>query len=283
MPLPQTCQLLVPAPMDSPPIRSPQAVHSFIAERVSGLELVEIGTRNGDGMNCFTHHAKHATAIEYAPNYCKSLNLASQKIEQSHPGKGFSVTCSDYRKGGVLDADIITWWEQPPLWNVEALQTAYREQRAGRVRKNAEAILLFDTKFHVDLAGWKDLCPLAGWSVRIPFNEKAKCLRDNGGKSPGGPATCDRAHGFFIVAGFPVKSVQRMGTVTSDEKKLCEKRHRQGHKDFTNTTSGWQLYTEPWYHRNGASGESRSPSIFDGLFGKWFKKSEAAVQRSMLQ
>ena len=39
--------------MDSPPMRSPQAVHSIIARRVVGKSIAEIGTRNGDGMACF--------------------------------------------------------------------------------------------------------------------------------------------------------------------------------------------------------------------------------------
>ena len=260
MPLAQhTCRQLVPRPIDSPPIRSPQAVHSFLVERIAGKDLVEIGTRNGDGMNCFTHYAKHATAIEIAPRYCKSLLQASEDIDKSYPGKGYNVTCSDYRRGGVLDADIITWWEQFPLTNDEGLKTAYKEQRAGRVRSSAEAILLFDPKWFLDVEGWKRLCPLAGWSAKILFNEHQKCIKDNNGRSPKGPATCDRAHGFFIVAGFPITRVERFGTFKDEEKALCEKRHRLGLRAVTNvsavahrswplhTEPQWQLHTEPWY------------------------------------
>ena len=61
--MPQTCEVAVPSPLDAPPIRSPQAVHSFIASRLPGKDLVEIGTRNGDGMSCFALHARKATAI----------------------------------------------------------------------------------------------------------------------------------------------------------------------------------------------------------------------------
>ena len=63
----------------------------------------------------------------------RGLRERSAQIEAAHPGRGYKVTCSDYRAGGVLDADIITWWEQEPLVNVPALHHARREQVAGRL------------------------------------------------------------------------------------------------------------------------------------------------------
>ena len=241
MPLPTTCETLVPLPRDSPPIRSPQAVHSFIASRLSGKELIEIGTRNGDGMNCFTHHAKHATAIEIAKEYCVSLRQRSKQIEADHPGKGYNVTCSDYRVGGVLDADVITWWEQHPLDNIPGLKHARKEQDAGRLRKGAEAILLFDPKWGLDVRGWNALCPLSTWSARIHFDEQKKCLADNGGKSPRGSATCNRAFGHFIVAGIPISNVPLLTSVTEDERLKCQKRHRAGYNAVTDPNA-WQFY-----------------------------------------
>ena len=47
---PQTCEIAVPNPLDAPPIRSPQAVHTYVVKRIKGKEIVEIGTRNGDGI-----------------------------------------------------------------------------------------------------------------------------------------------------------------------------------------------------------------------------------------
>ena len=63
-------------------------------------------TRNGDGMLCIAQSAASATAIEIAPLYCAKLRLRSRAM--------FNVTCSDYRAGGVLDADYVTWWNQLP-------------------------------------------------------------------------------------------------------------------------------------------------------------------------
>lgn len=60
---PRDCMWLV-KPVDRSPDRSPQAVHSVLAARFVGQEVVEIGTHGGDGMNCFARFAKSAVAIE---------------------------------------------------------------------------------------------------------------------------------------------------------------------------------------------------------------------------
>ena len=59
------CKLAVPNPIYSAPIRSPQEVHTLIASKVHAKQLVEIGTRNGDGISCFSKVTKSASAIEY--------------------------------------------------------------------------------------------------------------------------------------------------------------------------------------------------------------------------
>ena len=114
----RTCEELVPNPLDAPPIRSPQRVHTLLAtELFHGKDIVEIGTRNGDGMGCFALHARKATAIEYSKPYCISLENRSEALVRANPGRfgkdrAYEVACSDYRTGGVLDADYITWWER---------------------------------------------------------------------------------------------------------------------------------------------------------------------------
>ena len=133
------CEAQVKSPIDAPPIRSPQVVHSLVALKSVGKELLEIGTRNGDGMACFALSAQKAIAIEYDEKYCRQLRNLSTAIEAKHPGKSFQVTCSDFRKGGVLDADIITWWEMgPALLNLPALLHLSKEQKEGRLRASAE-------------------------------------------------------------------------------------------------------------------------------------------------
>ena len=243
MPLPQTCEKAVPSPKDAPPVRSPQSVHSFIAERVAGRDLVEIGTRFGDGMACFTLYAKKATAIEYNEAYCKTLRASSAQIEAAHPGHGYSVACSDYRTAGVLDADIVTWWEQSPLDNLPALEQLLKEQKAGRVRSGAEAILLFDPKWRLDMESWLQLVPHAAWSAKIPFNEGRRCAKMLG-KSKDASETCERAFGYFIVAGFPISRMASFDfkKPTADKTLLKDQRRvdiREAHY------KGWDRVTDP--------------------------------------
>ena len=71
------CSAMVPRPLYAAPVRSTQAVHSVLAGELVGLDVVEIGTRNGDGMSCFSQAAKSAVAIEMEPEYCASLERRS--------------------------------------------------------------------------------------------------------------------------------------------------------------------------------------------------------------
>ena len=63
------CAHLVPDIVDAAPVRSPQALHSIIASRVANKSLVEIGTRNGDGVACFSQLAASAIARACAASW----------------------------------------------------------------------------------------------------------------------------------------------------------------------------------------------------------------------
>ena len=203
------CESLI-SPVDVSPIRSPMAVHSFLAPRFAGKDLIEIGTRSGDGMACYARLARHATAIELSERYCKELERRSRALAASHTLATFNVTCRDYRQAATLDADVVTWWEQPPLRNAEVLLTLHNELLYGRLRPTAEAVLLFDPKYPSDLASFHGVCPLATWSARIVFDEHESCIRavrEGTVVSKHRDAArrlCDRARGFFIAAGVPI-------------------------------------------------------------------------------
>ena len=68
-------------PRDPSPIRSPQNIHSWLSERFAGLEIVEIGTRNGDGMACFAQTARAAIAVEIDRHYCEILRKRAARLE----------------------------------------------------------------------------------------------------------------------------------------------------------------------------------------------------------
>lgn len=196
------CKVRVRQPLDVSPVRSPQDIHSFIAAKVVGKDIVEVGTRHGDGMMCFAQFARNATAVEYDRSYCK-------KLEQRSSGN-FSVLCADYRHG-LPDADIYTWWQQEPdLSDAALLSFLQKQASAGKVREGAEAVLIFDTMWNDDMRSWKSIQPQAVWHEEVPFDERAMCLAAldpwEGRSYPrDGPVangyTCKRARGSFIVAG----------------------------------------------------------------------------------
>jgi hypothetical protein len=199
------CKLAVPNPLDSAPIRSPQEVHTLIASKVHAKQLVEIGTRNGDGISCFSKVTKSASAIEYDSEYCRKLEDKSAK-----EGLDFSVQCVDYNKA-VLDADYITWWQQSKLKNRRVLRLLRRQQCMGKVRMNAEAILIFDRKWPTDVKDYHFLENIISWSQTVQHDERGSCelhSKDVDVRKETG-FNCDRAFGSFIVAGVPVSGVSK--------------------------------------------------------------------------
>lgn len=222
-------------PVDAAPIRSPQRVHSYLAnQRFSGKDIVEIGTRNGDGMACFAQVARSAVAIEFDKPYCDILRKRSaalsgdvedaenilepavmewleKNVPPSKPRRpklrdNFSVVCADYRTSGALDADIITWWEQPPgLRNVDALRHLRAELAAGRIRPTAEAVPLFDMGWDDDIKGLRHLITQSSWSKTIEFDEQALCLEQGRSRRrKDSSETCHRAKGYFVAMGIPL-------------------------------------------------------------------------------
>jgi len=203
------CESLVPDPIDAPPMRSPQAVHSTLLPRISGKDLVEIGTRNGDGISCYAQFARRATAIELSPAYCKKLRERSGRLLNS-TGHSFSVDCRSYQKAD-LDADVITWWaEEPILTNWGVLQTLARQMQLGHVRTTAEALLVFDPQWPPDLSDWQDFgAALSIWSANVSVHEKDKCKASSNKKLRSKPYLCKRAEGIFHVAAFTIGTVPR--------------------------------------------------------------------------
>jgi hypothetical protein len=106
------CGQVVAPPVDAAPIRSPQAVHTAMLRHIAGKDLVEIGTRNGDGMACFSRAAKSATAVELSVPYCNHLRKRAAALKRS-VGVSWTVLCEDYRsvRTGTIDASVFTWWQ----------------------------------------------------------------------------------------------------------------------------------------------------------------------------
>lgn len=209
----------VVTPLDVSPARSPLAVHTFLAERFAGKRVVEIGTRNGDGMDCFARRARSAVAIEYSEPYCRKLELRAQRLAADGAGN-FSVVCAGYEEGTPADFDVVTWWQMLPsrkhtqgLVNEEVLARLYHEAERGRVSSpDAEAVVLFDTSWRADMRSWSRLQRDVAWSARVPFDERVRCLHPPRAAAAALPRAgsrslailCNRSAGAFIVAGINI-------------------------------------------------------------------------------
>ena len=195
----------VVSPIDTPPIRSPLAVHTALARRISGKRVVEIGTRNGDGMDCFARVSSKATAVEMSVPYCKRLRRRARALRASGTGD-FKVVCKAYQNATPADADIVTWWQQAPhLQNEDVLLRLRTMQQQGFLRSSAQAIIIFDEGWPNDMKSFARLRPEATWVERVPFDETALCFRMlNGTQSIS--ETCERAFGAFMILGIPLSS-----------------------------------------------------------------------------
>lgn len=219
----RNCSAIVTSPVDAAPMRSPQAVHTALLKHFAGREVIEIGTRNGDGMACFCQHTLKATAIELATNYCTVLRQRSEALKQAG-GRGFEVLCSDYRKVPNLDADIFTWWQEPPhLLNGAALQSLRGFMLNKQIRPTAVAAMVFDPKFRYDLSDYRTYRQYAvgegAWAEAVEVDEAALCCAKRKRKDPGlcgcdGPnpgigcgGLCGRARGTFYTLGVPLMAL----------------------------------------------------------------------------
>ncbi len=75
--------------------------------------MVEVGTRSGDGMNCFARTASEAYAIEAVPAYCEALEARAARLRASGAGN-YTVACGKFPEIALPDADYYTWWQDYP-------------------------------------------------------------------------------------------------------------------------------------------------------------------------
>lgn len=201
------CEVAVPTPVDVSPVRSPQAVHTVIASLLATKTVVEIGSRNGDGVMCFARAARATSVVEYDKAYCEKL----ERRARSARGIALRVQCEDYRTAS-LDADYVTWWQQGDvLTNENVLQTLRARRAARRVRRGVEAVLIFDHSWPSDARDLKRFEEFFNWRKEVWFNETVACdarkseiiEKDESGFS------CDRAGGWFTVAKISIKDLPR--------------------------------------------------------------------------
>ena len=195
------CTRLVPAPVDTSPIRSPQAVHSALASRVQGMTVAEIGTRTGDAMACFSAVARSAVAIELDAAYCSFLRERSSRQPTSHR---YQVHCGSGVGPRAIeklqDAQVIIWWQPPSV----VTMLPFLGTHASALRAGVQAVTLFDQAYHGDQVAWAFLQPLASWHELVHYDECTRCVETHARGAFTENVTCARAVGAFVLAGFAV-------------------------------------------------------------------------------
>ena len=207
-PRPIDCSLLVPEPPQDPvPVRSPVKVHSALARHFAGKDLVEIGTRNGDGMECFSRVTRSAVAIEMEAEYCASLAKRRARLRAAAEGT-FEIVCKPYQEAheSLLNAEMISWWLGGDRLNIPVLLALEEMNRQSKLRPGATAVIAFDLRSGMDVESWQRLRPMANWSEIVPFDECEQCQRLL--KKETAFTTCGRAQGTFVIAGFVVARLQ---------------------------------------------------------------------------
>lgn len=197
------CHVMVPAPLDVAPIRSPQSVHTVINSLLQNKSLVEVGTRNGDGAMCFARTALSMSAVEFDEVYCRKLKHRAHSERIS-----LNVQCEDYRLAN-LDADYVTWWQQKPLTNEGMLRVLKRQHCSGLVRQDLEAIVIFDHSWPNDTRDLQRLHRFFNWRKTVWFNETRVCEhgKDQVMEKKESGFVCDRASGWFTVAKISIKDL----------------------------------------------------------------------------
>ena len=200
------CEALVPAPVDMVPIRSPQSVHTRLANRFRNRTVVEIGTRNGDGMQCFAQVAKRAVAIEMNRQYCTKLSARRKKLRQRGLGD-YDIVCDKYEDVPVAtfsSADYIHWWLGGAEINVRVLTFLYSIRT--QLKPGVKAVVVHDPAVGIDNQSLSILGPAASVeSVAVPASECAECYRavkECRFTEDGGFHSCGRAAGTKLLAFF---------------------------------------------------------------------------------
>ena len=205
-------------PVDIVPIRSPQSVHTALARIFAGQSIIEIGTRNGDGMECYARVARHAVAIEIERSYCPTLMTRSAQMQRVKTGHGhghrnFTVRCESYEATPMAvfeHADYVEGFMGHTEVNVHILR--FLSSHSDRLRPHFEALILHDHdagECQISLALLK---PFATWHEVVAATplECARChhAMRSGILRPSTWVNCGRATMKVHILGFRIRSEQ---------------------------------------------------------------------------
>ena len=169
---PPNCKRTVKS-MDPYPIRSPFDTLQHVASLVRGQAVVEIGSRQGDSIDCISQTTRRATTQEMMKNYCRVLQTRSKRTGR------FTVVCRKFPKPPVVDADTYIAWLVPFL-NPQFLHALHQLQGEGLERASARMLLTFNV-YGEQWIMWNRLRPFASSFSRCPYHEPRAAKGDRRG------------------------------------------------------------------------------------------------------
>jgi hypothetical protein len=180
------------------PYRSPLITHTFIANLSVQKEVLEIGTRTGQALKCYSKIAKKATAVEIQPDYCAYL----RQIPNVH------VKCpvNAFHSTRELDADIVSFWIDPSK-DVRLLHHLIRLKQQKAIREHARFINFIDhsiPEYRIKMRAFinSSLRTFLKSITVLDFDERQDCETNMKTQKTTYWVSCRRAQGRFSVAVF---------------------------------------------------------------------------------
>ena len=191
--------------VDVSPMRAPVSVLSALAAIFRARVIAEVGTRNGDGINCFSRVAKRALAIEMDESYCSKLRERRAKLAATGGGS-YEVVCTPFQHVPATllrDIELLHWWVGGNL-NAAMFAHVISMHDRGSLRHDVEVVANFDLRWGIDAANWRSLAPMARWHRSVDYDECDACTRRYPMDKQDRFLNCARAVGTIVIAGFRV-------------------------------------------------------------------------------
>lgn len=131
--------------MDSCPTRSPLVVADHLIEHSRGKVVYEIGTRNGDILDCVSRFSAAAYCAEIDEGYCEVLRH-----------RNLTVFCSDFMKQNLTELPrvphVFFWWPMRAMKQNESWLLHLRQQfKVYASVGHMKAIIAFDHQWREDM------------------------------------------------------------------------------------------------------------------------------------
>ena len=159
----------VTRPVDKAPFRASFTVIEHVATLVHGKSMVEIGSRNGDALDCLSHFARNTCGMEVEPQHCA---LLQKRAHESH-GR-FSVLCTEFPAPTTPNAEVYYTWVRY-FFDAYFIWSFRRLQDEGAINASSQLIMGFaGGEFPAENQMWRQMQPFASSFAKCPYNDGKK-------------------------------------------------------------------------------------------------------------